>query len=197
MLEIGINTGSSLKLWKEYFSNAYIHGADIRLEEKGGGYQVHRVDQSDISQLRKLKDAIKSAFFIIDDGSHVPTHQVISFEYLFRELLADNGIYIVEDIECSYWRKGSLYGYPTQYGYARQGSFIEIAKQLVDVVNIEFVKPSYRDYLFDRLVDSGLSVGTISLIASIEFACNCIIFRRKAPWEHPYSERAYRSECNL
>jgi|688.fasta_scaffold78925_3 hypothetical protein len=197
MLEIGINTGSSLKLWKEYFPGAFIYGADIGVEEKGDRYEVHKIDQSSIDDLRRLKDIIKTAFFIIDDGSHIPSHQVISFDYLFRELLADDGVYIVEDIECSYWRKGELYGYPTRYGYAHQSSFVEIAKHLVDVVNIEFVNPDYRKYLLDRIADIGLSFETISLIASIEFCHNCIIFRRKSPWELGYSERSYRSECNL
>ena len=39
---------------------------------------------------------------IIDDGSHVNEHVLISFETLFP-LLHENGIYCVEDLQTSYW----------------------------------------------------------------------------------------------
>jgi len=41
--------------------------------------------------------------FINDDGSHVPEHQLFSFDYLFHELLMPGGTYIIEDVETSYW----------------------------------------------------------------------------------------------
>ena len=82
MLEIGINTGSSLKLWQEYFPYAYIHGADIGFAEQGERYTVHKIDQSNPIDLQRLIEEVGKAFFIIDDGSHIPDHQVLALDTL-------------------------------------------------------------------------------------------------------------------
>ena len=44
----------------------------------------------------------KPVFAIIDDGSHIPQHQVSTFDLLFRQVLLPGGTYIVEDIETRY-----------------------------------------------------------------------------------------------
>ena len=51
-----------------------------------------------------------------DDGSHLPTHQRVSFEALWPAVVP-GGLYAIEDIETSYWdlsqtSRASLYGYP-------------------------------------------------------------------------------------
>ena len=40
---------------------------------------------------------------IIDDGSHIPWHQIFTLETIFDTFLKDGGVYIIEDIETSYW----------------------------------------------------------------------------------------------
>jgi hypothetical protein len=62
---------------------------------------------------------------IIDDGSHVASHQKISFETLFP-LLAPGGIYVIEDMHTAYWR-GEWEG-----GYRRRGTAVELIKELID-----------------------------------------------------------------
>src|SRR5262249_42029369 len=39
---------------------------------------------------------------IIDDGSHIPQHVIASFQALFP-LLADDGIYVIEDVQTTFW----------------------------------------------------------------------------------------------
>ena len=67
---------------------------------------------------------------IIDDGSHVASHQRVSFETLFP-LLDANGIYICED---------TCYAYRREYegGYRRKSNFLEIAKKIVDDIHGDF-----------------------------------------------------------
>ena len=66
----------------------------------------------------------------IDDGSHIPEHQIASFVRLFPDV-AGGGAYIIEDVEVSYWcRNRSLYGYTTS-GL----SAIDVLKGLADCVN--------------------------------------------------------------
>jgi hypothetical protein len=196
MLEIGINTGSSLRLWKEFFPFAFIHGADIGFSDEGDRYKVHKVDQSKVEDLLSLSAEVQEAFFIIDDGSHIPEHQLLTLDVLFVKTLIPGGIYIIEDIEVSYWRRGQLYGYKTNYGLHSQRSLIEPLKDVVDIVNREFVNPADLPFLVRRLNNIGVSMELLDCIASIEFCHNCVILRKAHEWEKNYSHRAYRSELN-
>ena len=58
---------------------------------------MHQADQSDRTQLQTIveKRLKHEIFFIIDDGSHIPEHQVLSFDYLFAACLAPGGTYII------------------------------------------------------------------------------------------------------
>jgi len=196
MLEIGINTGSRLGLWKEYFPFAFIHGADIGFSEEGDRYKVHKVDQSKVEDLFRLSAEVQETFFIIDDGSHIPEHQLLSLDILFVNALIPGGIYIIEDIEVSYWRRGQLYGYVANYGLNSQRGLIEPLKQIVDIINREFVNPDDLPFLTRRLNNIGVSMELLDCIASIEFCQNCVILRKANEWEKSYSHRAYRTEQN-
>lgn len=58
----------------------------------------------------------------------------MSFRYLFEHGLKPGGVYIVEDTEMNYWRKGETYGNPTNYGKDHADSLITKFKAFVDVV---------------------------------------------------------------
>ena len=84
---------------------------------------------------------------IIDDGSHVPWHQIFTLETIFDTWLKPGGLYIIEDIETSYWdhHKASLYGYDIiNAGIGKRGSAVEKLKGIVDVLNRKFLlDPEY------------------------------------------------------
>ena len=138
-----------------------------------------------------MAERIGSAFAIVDDGSHIPEHQLLTFDALFRDLLEPGGVYIFEDIEVSYWRRGSLYGYPTRYGIQDSHGLIEVMKLLLDWLNREFLSGADRAALLARLQDRGLRESSCSAVASIEFAHNCIILRRRESWEETFDGREY------
>jgi len=53
---------------------------------------------------------------IIDDGSHIPRHQLVSFSALFP-FVRPGGVYVIEDIESSYYDGPEDKGYyPSLYG---------------------------------------------------------------------------------
>ena len=112
LLEIGIDQAESIKLWCEYFSEIDIYGLDCA--EKNFNHprvKLYRVDQSQEDQLQSFAKNINTNFdIIIDDGSHVPDHQILTFKH-FWSLLKPGGIYIIEDIETSYWGNSSILGY--------------------------------------------------------------------------------------
>ena len=130
ILEIGVQYGGSLKMWKEYFSNAQIYGIDInpdckKLEEKYIDIQIG--SQNDKNFLKNYSKYVNNLDVIIDDGGHTMTQQLNTFNILFP-ILNDSGIYIVEDTESSYQ---NMYG----GGPKRKGTFVEFSKTLIDDIN--------------------------------------------------------------
>jgi hypothetical protein len=98
-------------MWRQLFPKAFVICLDRDVSESGNGYTVLKVDQSNAKALEEAIEAIpQPARLIIDDGSHHPQHQLSTFSLLFKNLLQPKGIYIIEDIETSYWLCGNLYG---------------------------------------------------------------------------------------
>ena len=181
MIEIGIEQLSSLKMWLHYFANMHIYGMDINLEKSGERFSIFKGDQSSRKDLEIFITQInKPIYFINDDGSHIPEHQLITFNILFP-LLEENGVYIIEDVETSYWTKNGLYGYKTNYGYKHNKSIVEIFKNIVDCVNNEF--------LIEKI---DTPIQHLDKIKSITFAYNYIIIIKKK-----YIKRNYRFKNNL
>jgi hypothetical protein len=103
MMEIGVLGGSSLKVWKTWFSQATIVGVDIdpacaRFAE--GRVVIEIGSQEDPGFLARISAAYPPSI-IIDDGSHRADHIVYTFERLFPAL-EPGGIYIVEDVSFHY-----------------------------------------------------------------------------------------------
>jgi hypothetical protein len=182
ILEIGIFEGNSLNMWLELFPNAHIYGIDIDKSYMGERYSIIKGDQSKLDDLNNVKSIIsqnKGIFFINDDGSHIPEHQLLTFNTLFPTL-EEGGVYIIEDIETSYWTKNGLYGYETRYGYKHPNSIIEIFKEVADSVNSEFAG-NHPNLVMHH-----------NMISSITFSRNCIIIVKKTR-----PERSYRFWYNL
>ena len=100
-LEVGINRGASLRMWRDYFSSAEIFGIDIDsnclfTEERIHTYQC---DASNPLALKNLMIQLGNDFdVILEDASHIVEHQIIAAN-LLPEFLAPNGIFMVEDAE--------------------------------------------------------------------------------------------------
>ena len=92
VLEIGIDHGGSLQLWQRYFgSRAEIIGVDIRPTTMfvEGRIRTLCMDQTDIA----LAD-YGPFDIVIDDGSHVLSHQEQTFANLWPRT---RGVYLIED----------------------------------------------------------------------------------------------------
>lgn len=101
VLEIGIFAGASLRMWAEYWPEAQIWGVDWdpgRLINEG---RIHSAlcDQGNEKSLRSLAEVVGGSIdLIIDDGSHVAEHQILSANILVP-MLAPGGLYIIEDVQ--------------------------------------------------------------------------------------------------
>ena len=105
-LEIGVRDGSSHRMWSEFFSNdSQIYGIDIDprcKESEQDNIKIFIGSQSDSDLIDLVaKDADGMFDVIIDDGSHVNELTIKSFELLFP-YLKSGGVYIIEDLACSY-----------------------------------------------------------------------------------------------
>lgn len=115
ILEIGVGSGPSLKMWYDYFPNSTIHAIDVDNHSNKNNDRVitHICDQSNRDNLKILMEQIGKVDIIIDDGSHVVEHQQISLGFLFQ-YVKDGGQYWIEDLHTSdreVWQGKSLYGY--------------------------------------------------------------------------------------
>ena len=108
MLEIGLDVGGSLRLWRSYFPNARIVGTDVEDKSRFAkdGTRIFQAEQTDTAALQRMLDAlprpepqhVQPFHLIIDDASHYPPDTIASFEYLFVGGLLPGGIYVLEDL---------------------------------------------------------------------------------------------------
>ena len=102
LLEIGVGSAGSLRMWRDYFPYAEIYGVDNTEVPHPERTTVITGDQSDGIFLSKLIADFKSFDIIIDDGSHISSDQIFTFKTLFPAV-ATNGFYVIEDLHTSYW----------------------------------------------------------------------------------------------
>lgn len=131
--EIGAGEGGSLQMWKRYLGPyAQIVGIDIKPGAAAFAEDQIAVrigDQSDEGFLQSVLDEFGPPDIVLDDGSHVMSHVVRSFQYIYPRM-SPSGVYMVEDLHTAYWDE-------YEGGVGRPGSFIELAKSLVDELNAE------------------------------------------------------------
>lgn len=107
VMEIGILTNASLRMWEDYFPTATIVGVDneIRQQYEADRIKIFLADQSQPHQLQRVVDETTTEYdMILDDGSHLVPHQYISFATLFP-YVKSGGYYIIEDLHCNYFPK--------------------------------------------------------------------------------------------
>lgn len=146
LFEIGVggydrfnDGGCSLRAWKEYFPNSTIFSIDI---EDKTHFQEDRIviqkgSQIDQSFLKRFNDEFGTFDIIIDDGSHINSHIITSFEILFP-LLKTGGIYVIEDTQTSYL---------PEYRGGSPISTIDYFKKFADALNYR-EKLDYTDHTY-------------------------------------------------
>jgi len=92
LLEVGVENGYSVRLWKAYFTKAIIYGMD---HLKHYGCEFHG-DSTNKEEVDKLLGDLKFDI-IIDDGDHHPESQIKTYNNL-KNRLNDEGMYVIEDI---------------------------------------------------------------------------------------------------
>lgn len=118
VLEIGLFNGNSIRMWAEYFTKAKVWGIDCSLTPHDGmadlnplvndimnsqPYQplfnthVHIFDAENKEEVAKRFTGTKFDV-IIEDAGHEINQQLNLFD-IWKEYIADGGIYIIEDVQ--------------------------------------------------------------------------------------------------
>ncbi len=115
VLEVGIGShrtmrhvpnyvpGASLRMWREFFPNAQVYGADfdrdvIFEEERIKTYYCDETKTEDIVKL--VEQTGSDIDFVVDDASHYSGNQLFLCQNLMP-LLKEEVIYIIEDVAYS------------------------------------------------------------------------------------------------
>lgn len=154
LLEIGVGGyddssagGASLRMWRDYFHHATIHGLDYydkspHAEER---IRIHQGSQVDPVAIARIINECPDGFdVVVDDGSHRSEHIIGTLNMLWPSV-KNGGWYIIEDVQTAYWP--SYGGAP--YATAQQNA-LEYLQSLVHCLNWEEVhRPGYSPNMFD------------------------------------------------
>ena len=155
VLEVGIDKGGSILLWKNYFSNANIYGIDCNQEGCIHGEILQFLKDAERVVLLtsinaydslaiQMIDALSDHNFnqpqpkfdvVIDDGPHT-VHSQIKFIELYLPLLSENGILIIEDIQSIDYCDEIFESVPDEF------------KKYVQIYDLRNVINQYDDILF-------------------------------------------------
>ena len=112
---------------------------------------------------------------IIDDGSHVPKHMLLTFRHLWP-YVRPGGMYVIEDIGFSYVDAPSkIYGYQLGDGGIGQpppGNLVEKFKQVADLVSRQWCQPLANYTVFTPEVDRS--------IWSVQFLSGAIVVHKQS-----------------
>ena len=146
VLEIGVwETGGSIKMWHDFFTNANVYGLDI--------ININDIRTEDIKNNEKIilhtsVNAYDNDFFItnflnknikcdfmLDDGPHT-LESMKQFIKLYSQIMCDDGILIIEDVQSWDWI-GIL-----------KNEVPEHLKQFIKVYDLRPNKNRYDDIVF-------------------------------------------------
>lgn len=186
-LEIGVQSGGSLCVAREYFgTDAKIYGIDIEqkskiVEDAGIADRVFIGSQSNRAFLESVLAEIGTPDIVVDDGSHNQSDMVDTFLALFPHL-APNGCFIVEDTHTIH--------FPSHQQSDTGLNVYDYFRSLPDKLTLNFMVPDARRARFrtppeDRTGDIRTRNAMAHCIGSLHFY-NSMIVVEKAPYREPW-----------
>ena len=196
LLEIGVSLGGSLEVWGKFFHKATrIVGVDIlngvenyKFNDKR--IKTYEIDVNDLAEVEWFQ--VYKPDIIIDDASHFSSDVINAFMKLFP-FLNEHGVYIVEDLCCSYWD-----GFNQK---SPMGSSMEFFKLIVDFVNYEHMSELQQNAVLNSLnikfiLDiSPEAIDALKRIKSIKFY-NSMCFIYKGDGFSDIGKRVVRGKIN-
>ena len=150
MIEIGVQGGGSLAMWKAYFgAGCKIVGIDIDPDCKrheAVDIEVYIGSQDSLEIIRQVLSKYPVVDIVVDDGSHMQQHMTTTFNLLY-ENVSPGGVYVVEDTHACYWEQ-------FEGGLRKSGTFIEFSKSKIDEINAVHTRGALLPTIFTATTDS-------------------------------------------
>lgn len=159
VLELGIGGyefpdrgGSGLRVWSDYFQRGKIYGLDFY--DKSGitlppRTKIYQGSQDDGDFLLKVMSEIGRPDIIIDDASHMNSKTIQSFKHLFP-WLRPGGIYVIEDIESSWWEDHGFDG-DKNFKNMHSKTTVNFCRALVNEVNAKHIPDNLNPVPIDSI----------------------------------------------
>ena len=141
---ITMKNGGSIKLWRDYFTNAIVYAIDIipsqdvwdqiqndpriKLYTTTDGYNINFINDAFIKNNIMLDMAL-------DDGPHT-LDSMIQFIKLYTPILSNNGILIIEDVQSMDWITNLKEAVPDNL------------KKHISIYDLRHIKDRYDDIVF-------------------------------------------------
>lgn len=197
LLEIGVQNGGSMEVWASYFAEgSKIVGCDINplcaaLQFESHALQLVIGDINHADTQSNIFSRTPAFDIVIDDGSHTSPDIIQTFCALFGRV-NDGGLYVVEDLHCSYWQRfgGGLHHPRSAYAFF---------KALIDVCNHEHwgVDIDPATYLAQLGFDVGDLSQHLAHIHSVEFINSLCVVRKQAPAQNVLGLRVVRGSLEV
>ena len=115
---------------------------------------------------------------MVDDGSHLPEHQLLTFRRLFPSI-TPGGLYIIEGTETSYWKEGAKLEGAVGHPHYNISGEVDIVNTFQRATNLII----NREFRCDNLakLEPIFSDDIDATITSVTFIRNAIIVRKVTP----------------
>ena len=112
---------------------------------------------------------------MVDDGSHLPEHQLLTFRRLFPSI-TPGGLYIIEGTETSYWKEGARLEGAVGHPYYNISGEVDVVNTFQRATNLII----NREFRCDNLakLEPIFSDDIDATITSVTFIRNAIIIRK-------------------
>ncbi len=185
-VEIGVLSGGSLFMWKDYFGkDARIIGVELNPEAKKfekEGFEIYIGNQSDENFWKGFFDKVGEVDIVLDDGGHTNFQQIVTCCSCIPSI-KENGIMVVEDVFHSYGLSYGAKGFfnPSKY------SFINFCKKSIDDINFRFPNSKKFRFSLNRFIYSiefFESIVAFKINKNLCSSKNEVIFSRGKNLEH-------------
>lgn len=191
LLEIGIQNGGSLDIWADYFApGSTLIGCDINPDCAALVYDNPHIsfilgDANAPDVVQQVLQRAPVFDLIIDDGSHTSADIVKTFALYFQHL-AEGGMFVAEDLHCSYWAQyqGGLYD---------PYSSLSFFKRLSDVIShqhwgIERERKAILQGFFGQY-GCDIDEAVLASVHSVEFINSLCVVRKAAAADNVLGRR--------
>lgn len=180
LLEIGVQNGGSLQIWSKFFASGRCFvGCDIDPRCGQLVFSDRRisvlVNDAGAPITRTQAMRLCGQFdLIIDDGSHQSSDIIRAFLSFFPVLACD-GLFVVEDMSCSFWQE-------FEGGLDRDTSSLAFFKEVANVINREHwqVEDSIESRFerFTRAYGLDFDADFLGTIQSVEILNSMVVIRK-------------------